>query len=136
MCLKIILICKMAHLSKQFSSELMPVQARIMLDEDPLWSLEVDGSCLSIIKSLVLSFALLLASLSATAQSARFSLVHLLRVTLDTFNGDLEICLLPTESASLKDLLLLAAVILMPDIAASVAAAMDSGVNKSSLTST
>jgi len=130
----------MAHLSKQFSSELMPVRARIMLDEDPVWSLEVDGSCLNIIKSLVLGFPMLLASLSDTALSARLALAHLLLVTLDTgkipSNGALEICLLPKESVSLKDLFLLAGVIMMPDIAASVAAARELGVNKFSLIST
>ena len=137
---KILLICKIAYLSKQFSSELVPVWARIILDEDPVWSLEVDGSCLNIIKSLVLRFALLLASLSVTALSARFALAHLLLATLDTgktpSNGALEICLLPNKSASLKDLFLFADVITMPDTAASVAAAIELGVNKSSLTST
>jgi hypothetical protein len=139
MCLKILLICEMAHLSKQFSSELIPVRARIMLDEDPVWSLEDDGSCLHI-KPLVLGFALLLASVSNRTLSARLSLAHLLLATLDTgkipSNGSLEICLLPMKSVRFKDLFLFAGVTMMPGNAASVAAATESGVNKSSLTAT
>lgn len=127
----------MTYLSKRFSSELFPVQARIMLHGDPFLSLEVDGACLNLIKSLVLS--ILLASPSDMALSERSVPVGFLLVTSDAgkipSSEDLEILLLPKESEGFKALFLLAT-LLMADIAAFVAHSKESGFNKSSLTST